>query len=452
MTITPSAVVPPFDLLLPQLVALARAAGDAIEACRRSGVLEVHAKGDGSPVGRADLEAQAVIVAGLGRLTPGVPIVSEEADVASADDRGAWTTWWLVDPLDGTKEFLAGVPDYTVNIALIRDGVPVAGVVHASGRGVTYYGAEGQGSWRERDGRTARLVATPPAPGRPLTVVESRSHGSPDMEAFLAPYRIGARVAIGSSLKFCLVADGTADVYARLGPTMEWDVAAGDAVWRWAVADGAAPHPSMLTYGKTDLRNGPFVAGYLPSPPAVLWLTGLPGAGKTTIARALASRLSAAGAAVELIDGDAMRQRFPGTGFTRADRDAHVQRVGHLASRLEAHGVTVVASLISPYRDSRALVRQGCRRFVEIHVATDLAECERRDPKGLYRKARAGEITQFTGIDDPYEPPEAAEIVIDTTTESADAAAARIVDWLRQPALATGAKAGGARQRANMST
>ena len=425
--------LPPLEALLPRLVTLAEAAGAAIEACRRSGVLDVRAKGDGSPVGRADTEAHAVIAAGLRALAPAVPVVSEEGEIADAAARAGWATWWLVDPLDGTKEFLAGVPDYTVNIALIHAGVPVAGVVHASGRGVTYYGAAGQGSWRRREGLTARLVATPVAAGRPLTVVESRSHGSPDMAAFLAPYRIGARVAIGSSLKFCLVADGTADVYPRLGPTMEWDVAAGDAVWRWAVADGAAPHPSSLTYGKTDLRNSAFVVGYLPPPPAVLWLTGLSGAGKTTIAQALVARLTAAGAEAELIDGDVMRQVFPGTGFTRADRDAHVRRVGYLASRLEAHGATVVAALISPYRDSRAFVRTACRRFVEIHVATDLAECERRDPKGLYRRARAGEITQFTGIDDPYEPPAAPEIVVDTMHESAAAAADRILAWLRQP-------------------
>jgi 3'(2'),5'-bisphosphate nucleotidase len=393
--------LPPLEALLPRLVTLAEAAGAAIEACRRSGVLDVRAKGDGSPVGRADTEAHAVIAAGLRALAPAVPVVSEEGEIADAAARAGWATWWLVDPLDGTKEFLAGVPDYTVNIALIHAGVPVAGVVHASGRGVTYYGAAGQGSWRRREGLAARLVATPVAAGRPLTVVESRSHGSPDMAAFLAPYRIGARVAIGSSLKFCLVADGTADVYPRLGPT--------------------------------DLRNSAFVVGYLPPPPAVLWLTGLSGAGKTTIAQALVARLTAAGAEAELIDGDVMRQVFPGTGFTRADRDAHVRRVGYLASRLEAHGATVVAALISPYRDSRAFVRTACRRFVEIHVATDLAECERRDPKGLYRRARAGEITQFTGIDDPYEPPAAPEIVVDTMHESAAAAADRILAWLRQP-------------------
>lgn len=417
--------------LLPRVVALAEAAGRAILAVpRRPG--DTTRKDDGSPVTAADHAAQAVIAAGLAALTPDVPVLSEEGARTPYDERRGWNPFWLVDPLDGTKEYLHGVPDYTVNIALIRFGVPVLGVVHAPARAVTYYGAEGLGSHRVQDGLTARLVAAPPAPGRPLRIAESRSHRTPEIESVLAPYRVGERVAIGSSLKFCLVADGTVDAYVRVGPTMEWDVAAGDAVVRWA-SDGP-PHPSSLVYNTPTLRNGAFVAGFLPPPPAVIWLTGLSGAGKSTIAAALGARLAARGAAVELVDGDAMRAQFPGTGFSHAERDAHVQRVGYLASRLEAHGVTVVASLISPYRASRAAVRRLCRTFVEVHVATPLAECERRDPKGLYRRARAGEITQFTGLDDPYEAPADPEITIDTTAESAEAAADRIVRWLTDPA------------------
>jgi adenylylsulfate kinase len=216
---------------------------------------------------------------------------------------------------------------------------------------------------------------------------------------------------------------------------MEWDVAAGDAVIRWAT--NGAPHTSPLVYNTPSLRNAAFVVGFLPPRPAVIWLTGLSGAGKTTIAAALAPRLAATGAAVELLDGDALRAAMPGTGFSRADRDGHVRRVGYLASRLEAHGVSVEASLISPYRESRAAVRAMCARFVEVHVATDLAECERRDPKGLYKKARAGALTQFTGLDDPYEAPEAPEIVVDTTRETAEAAADRIVRRLTTPAAST---------------
>ena len=118
---------------------------------------------------------------------------------------------------------------------------------------------------------------------------------------------------------------------------------------------------------------------------------------------------------VEYLDGDVIREIFPGTGFTRPERDAHIRRVGWLASRLEAHGVIVVASLVSPYVESRSFVRGLCRHFIEIWISTPFEECERRDVKGLYARAKAGEIRNFTGLDDPYEAPVAAELVMDTT-------------------------------------
>lgn len=154
----------------------------------------------------------------------------------------------------------------------------------------------------------------------------------------------------------------------------------------------------------------------------VLWFTGLSGSGKSTIAEQVVRELNAKGEKVEHLDGDAVRSVFPMTGFTRPDRDAHVKRMGFMASRVEAHGVTVVASFVSPYRESRDAVRAMCGNFVEIFVDTPLAVCESRDVKGLYAKARRGEIPNFTGIDDPYEAPLKAELVIDTTkTSVADA-------------------------------
>jgi bifunctional enzyme CysN/CysC len=149
--------------------------------------------------------------------------------------------------------------------------------------------------------------------------------------------------------------------------------------------------------------------------PAVLWLTGLSGAGKSTIAREIYARARHTGARVEFLDGDEIRNLFPHTGFSRADRDAHVRRVGFLASRLEHHGVFVICALISPYAESRAFVRGLCNRFIEVHVSTPLHECEHRDVKGLYRRARRGEIAGFTGLEDPYEPPIDPEARIDTT-------------------------------------
>lgn len=160
----------------------------------------------------------------------------------------------------------------------------------------------------------------------------------------------------------------------------------------------------------------------------VLWFTGLSGSGKSTIAVRVHEELLRRGVDVEYIDGDALREVFPNTGFTRAEREDHLRRTGYMASRLAAHGVTVVASLVSPYRASRDLIRTLCREFVEIYVATPLEECERRDVKGLYARARRGEIKNFTGIDDPYEPPEHPELTLDTRALSVEQCVALVLE------------------------
>ena len=160
----------------------------------------------------------------------------------------------------------------------------------------------------------------------------------------------------------------------------------------------------------------------------MLWFTGLSGSGKSTIAVRVHEELVRRGVEAEYIDGDALREVFPNTGFTRAEREEHLRRTGYMASRLAAHGVTVVASFVSPYRESRAFIRKQCPEFVEIYVATPLAECERRDVKGLYARARRGEIKNFTGIDDPYEPPENPELTLDTPALSVDECVARVLE------------------------
>ena len=157
--------------------------------------------------------------------------------------------------------------------------------------------------------------------------------------------------------------------------------------------------------------------------PAVIWFTGLSGSGKSTVADKVAERLRSRGLPVERLDGDTVRQLFPATGFTREERESHIRRVGYLASRLESNGVFVVASFISPYAEGRGFVRGLCRSFVEVHVNTPIEECERRDTKGLYARARRGELQHFTGVNDPYEPPASPAVTIDTSRMSADAAA-----------------------------
>ncbi|HXT70220.1 MAG TPA: adenylyl-sulfate kinase [Vicinamibacterales bacterium] len=162
--------------------------------------------------------------------------------------------------------------------------------------------------------------------------------------------------------------------------------------------------------------------------PAVIWFTGLSGSGKSTLAEWVGRELRARGARVEMLDGDALRGVFPATGFSKAERDAHVRRAGYMASRLEHHGVVVIAALISPYRESRDFVRSLCRRFIEVHVSTPIDACERRDVKGLYARARRGEIAEFTGVSDPYEPPLSPELVVDTSNLSVEDAGRRVLD------------------------
>jgi adenylylsulfate kinase len=164
------------------------------------------------------------------------------------------------------------------------------------------------------------------------------------------------------------------------------------------------------------------------TPAPVLWFTGLSGSGKSTIATRVHQGLAARGLEVEYIDGDALREVFPHTGFTRDEREEHLRRTGYMASRLAAHGVTVVASFVSPYRASREFIRRLCPGFIEIYVATPLEECERRDVKGLYARARRGEIRNFTGIDDPYEPPAHPELTLDTRALSVDECVARVLE------------------------
>jgi len=420
--------------LLAQVVEIARRAGEVIQAHQASRA-RPDWKADGSPVTEGDRAAHRLIVNELTRLDASIPIVSEESAVPPQSDRRTWSRFWLVDPLDGTREFVDGLPDYTVNIALIEQGEPVLGVVHAPARDTLYYAARGAGSWRSDSGGAApvRIYSRPPAPGTPLRIIESRSHRSSELDAFASRLQVCERVAVGSSLKFCWLAEGRADVYPRFTPIMEWDVAAGDCVFRWS-SPSTTPNYSPLMYNGADMRIPGFVVGFTPPSPAVVWLTGLPGAGKTTIARLVRQRLERVGSPVELLDGDEIRAVFPNTGFSREDRDAHIRRVGYMASRLERHGVTALAALVSPYRESRDFVRGQCRQFVEVYVSTPLEECERRDPKGLYRGARAGQVAQLTGVGSAYEPPTAPELTIDTRSMSATDAAELVMQHLMHPA------------------
>ncbi len=255
--------------LLEALLPVAVAAGREAHAIYLRGNAAVEYKADSSPVTAADRAAEAVILESLARIAADVPVVAEES-CAAGHVPAVGAMFFLVDPLDGTKEFIARRGDFTVNIALIRSGAPVLGVVYAPVGGMLYAGdTQQRRAFRCAQPAEPRCAAAGArqalrvraAPQAGLTAVVSRSHATPDTESYLGGYPVRERVSVGSSLKFCLVAAGEADLYPRLGPTMEWDTAAGHAVLAAAGGQVLAPDGEPLRYGKPGFRNSFFVAG-----------------------------------------------------------------------------------------------------------------------------------------------------------------------------------------------
>jgi 3'(2'), 5'-bisphosphate nucleotidase len=246
--------------LLPRVLDAVAAASTAILEIY-AGSHGVETKADDSPITRADRAAHEILSSRLAAMTPAIPVLSEEAEAAHAYAvRGGWRELWLVDPLDGTKEFISRNGEFTVNVALVRDHEPVLGVVAAPALGLTYYAARGQGAFRV-EGKQAATPVHVRAAADPLVVVGSRSHRGDSLDGVLA--RLGPHELrpMGSALKFCLVAEGSADFYPRLGPTSEWDTAAAQAVLE--IAGGAVTmlDGTPLRYNQRDtLLNPSFIA------------------------------------------------------------------------------------------------------------------------------------------------------------------------------------------------
>jgi len=240
-------------------VALAEEAGRAILEVYSTDFV-VEEKDDQSPLTKADLAANAIIVAGLKELTPDIPIITEEAGLPDFEERRQWNCYWLIDPLDGTKEFVNRNGEFTVNIALIRDHAPVLGVVHVPVSKATYIGCKGSGAELREPGKEPRSISVALESESPVRVVGSRSHRGDSLNRFLENLGDFEMHPMGSSLKFCEIARGAADVYPRLGPTSEWDTAAAQAVVEQAGGQVIELDGKPLSYNtKADILNPYFL-------------------------------------------------------------------------------------------------------------------------------------------------------------------------------------------------
>lgn len=238
---------------------LAAEAGTAILEVYES-EFEVERKADASPLTLADRRSHQIISDGLQTHYPGIPVLSEEGKEVPYTTRRAWPAFWLVDPLDGTKEFVKKNGEFTVNIALIEGNAPTVGVIYLPVPNRLYLADIREGCWEHRADQSRELKLAPSAVSEPVKVLKSRSHPSPNLETLLNLLPSHKPVALGSALKFCAIANGEADFYPRFGPTCEWDTAAGQAIVIAAGGVMLSLDGTPFTYNKPDLVNGPFLA------------------------------------------------------------------------------------------------------------------------------------------------------------------------------------------------
>ncbi|GHC29883.1 hypothetical protein GCM10010082_24820 [Kushneria pakistanensis] len=427
----------------------------------------IETKADESPLTEADTTANESLMKLVREVTPELPVLSEECSDIPFAERRQWERYWLIDPLDGTKEFINRNGEFTLNLALIENGVPVFGIVHAPVLDTSWWGSS-EGAWKQigdAESEPIRVRTLPDPENQNWQVVGSRLHGSETFEAFCKRLPSNDRVSMGSSLKLCLVAEGKADLYPRLAPTCEWDTAAAQAVVTAAGGEvldtrtlqplrcnqqESVLNPFFIVCNQRDRRWQDALVQCLGHDPELpyeyrvndskaevvwnhtsitsaqranikghkgkcVWFTGLSGSGKSSLANALEVELNRQGYHTMLLDGDNIRHALcKDLGMSQADRTENIRRIGEVAKLFVDSGIMVITAFISPFKadrdGARALFDEG--DFIEVHVDTPINICEQRDPKGLYKKAREGKIIDFTGIDSPYEKPDFAEVVL----------------------------------------
>ena len=387
----------------------------------------VNEKKDKNPVTEADLFSNDIILESLKQFKYG--ILSEE----TVDDKKRLEKerTWIIDPLDGTTDFVNKTGQFTIMIGLVESGTPILGVVFNPVNGELYFGIRNRGAYLIKNGNKKKLEVSQEKNFNNYKLISSRHHRSELEQEIAKELNFGSIISCGSAgLKISIIAAGLAEL--NINPsnrTCEYDICAADVILTEAGGKLTDTKGNKFLYNKNNVSN---IFGYVASNNQnhelliekinhnqntqkgfVLWLTGLSASGKTTLANKVYEELYQRGIRAERLDGDVVRKKLTrDLGYSKKDRDENIRRVGKLAKKLSQNNIVVLASFISPYREIRDELKNGIDNFIEVFIDTPIEVCEQRDPKGMYKKARAGEIKMFTGISDPYETPESPDIHI----------------------------------------
>lgn len=458
-----------------EIIKIAKSAGNAVVEIHNSDDCWAKNKCNSSPLAAAGIKANQIIRAGLAKLGPSLPVISEEGEMFSSDDRKQrhFNRYWLVASFDEAEEFINSDGGFTVSIALVQGQEVKLGVVYAPAKDLIYYGSLSGGAYKQvgiHDPIRIKVSGLPSVEGR-WRVIGSPFHRCDEFELFVERVPSVSIMPMDNSLNICLVAEGGADLYPCLRLTNEWGTAAAQAILEAAGGQLISYESNKsVVYNKHESTLNPFfIACAKASPvwlpikkpqndtiwhkmqvdkkarserfkqqPAVIWFTGLSGSGKSTTASALEEKLFSMGCSTYLLDGDNVRHGLcSDLGFNDESRVENIRRVGELAKLFVDAGIIVITAFISPFAKEREMVRSMVEQheFIEVYMDAPLAECEKRDPKGLYKKARAGQIKNFTGLDSPYEPPENPEYRISNSNENLDLIVDNLVAKLKKSGL-----------------
>ena len=435
-----------YDKELEKAIELAREAGKAIMQIY-AGEITQELKADNSPLTKADLASHKIITEGLSKAFS-YDILSEE----SGDEfvQGHKNKIWIVDPLDGTKDFIQKTDEFSVMIALLDNHEPVLGLVYAPALEKLYYAVKDQGAYLlEKDKGLTKLGVSGRKDPEECRMVISRNHFKEEDKALAQKIGINQFTSMGSvGIKYGAIAEGKAELCIYSTSKMGlWDDCAAHVILKEAGGDvfdkrGLEPEYDLsskkmkhgfigtnghhkneiLEYFNPVKMTGKSEKGF------VLWFTGLSGAGKSTVSSKVYQILKQRGIQIEKLDGDEVRENLTkGLGFNKSDREENIKRITFVTKLLSRNNVAVISAFITPYKAMRDFIRMSTTNFIEVFVNAPLQVCEERDTKGLYKKARCGEIQKFTGISDPYEPPEDPDLELRTDKESVDESVEKVI-------------------------